>query len=58
MGRKLTAEEVNQRIIDFPNEGFDTCKCCDGVEPQGMMLSVDDDSFDLICKECDELHKD
>jgi hypothetical protein len=51
MGQKLSAEQIDQYIIDNPMEGFDHCAYCDGIEPQDEMLSFDDSDV-LICEEC------
>jgi hypothetical protein len=53
MGTKLSAEEIEQHTIDNPNEGFDQCSYCNGIEPQNSMLSFDT-TDDLICEECND----
>lgn len=54
MGKKLTAEEIGQHVIDNPSTGFDQCCKCQGVETQNSMKFKDEESpdFDLICDEC------
>ncbi|MHA1816820.1 MAG: hypothetical protein ACTSX1_12490 [Candidatus Heimdallarchaeaceae archaeon] len=55
MGKKLTAEQIGQQVINEPNTGFDQCNKCKGIEIQGVMSSLDEnnlDNFDLICDEC------
>ena len=55
MGKKLTAEEIGQYVIDNPSTGFDQCSKCQGVEVHGAMRNLDDSKpFDdeLICDEC------
>lgn len=58
MGKKLTAEEIGQQVIDEPNTGFDQCYKCQGIETQGAMSSLNEnsDDFDLICNECFEIN--
>lgn len=53
MGTKLSAEQIEQYIIDNPNEGFDHCNYCEGIEPQNSMLGFDT-TDDLICEECND----
>jgi len=53
MGQKLSASEIEQFAKDNPNTGFDTCKYCNGIEPQNDMLSFDDSDI-LICEECND----
>jgi len=54
MGKKLTAEEIGQKVINEPHRGFDQCSKCQGIETQGMMIpdskDLEDDS--LVCDEC------
>jgi hypothetical protein len=55
MGKKLTAEEIGQHVIDNPSTGFDQCSQCQGIETQGAMKDLDESKpFDdvLICDEC------
>jgi hypothetical protein len=55
MGKKLTAEEIGQHVIDNPSTGFDQCSQCQGIEAQGAMKDLDESKpFDdvLICDEC------
>ena len=53
MGQKLSASEIEQFAKENPNTGFDTCKYCNGIEPQNDMLSFDDSDV-LICEECSD----
>jgi len=54
MGKKLTAEEVGQKVINEPHRGFDQCSKCKGIESQGLMLPDSEDLEDdsLVCDEC------
>jgi len=56
MGKKLTVEEINEHSKN-PNQGFDNCSICNGVELAGSMNEVNKESFDLICSECVERAK-
>ena len=53
MGNKLSAEAIDIHIANHPNEGFDTCAYCGGIEPQNSMLGFDT-TYDLICEECND----
>lgn len=56
MGKKLTAADVAQHIIDHPMTGFDICSKCNEVETQNSMSSLNDsiNCTALICDECSE----
>jgi hypothetical protein len=53
MGNKLTETEIEEFVICNPNEGFDTCHYCNGVEQQNSMLSFDNSDV-IICEECND----
>jgi len=53
MGVKLTTMEIDELVINKPNEGFDNCDYCNGIEPQNTMLSFDN-SDTIICDECNQ----
>ena len=56
MGKKLTAEEIDKKVRENPNKGFDQCSNCQGIEVQGRM-HPDNEELDfssLICDECIE----
>lgn len=53
MGKKLTAEEIDQLSIDNPLDGFDICYQCNEVETQNSMLDIGE-SDRLICEECSD----
>jgi len=53
MGTKLDEKEIIALTYAKPNEGFDTCHYCNGIEPQNNMLGFDDSDI-LICEECNE----
>lgn len=57
MGTKLSVDTIKQLSIEKPNEGFDNCHFCKGVETQYSMHYIEtafnhDDI--LICDECQE----
>lgn len=57
MGKKLTAPEIGQHVIDNPSTGFDQCCKCQGIETQGAMKDLDDSepfADELICDECSD----
>ncbi len=53
MGTKLDEKEIIALTYARPNEGFDTCHYCNGVEPQNSMLGFDT-TDNLICEECNQ----
>lgn len=48
---KLSVEEIVELSKD-PNQGFDICCKCDCVQPYGTMQDLEEDSFNLVCKNC------
>lgn len=53
MGVKLDEKEIIALTLANPNEGFDNCTYCNGVEQQNSMQGFDD-SYTLICDECNQ----
>jgi len=57
MGKKLNIKEIETLISKNPNTVmFDRCVKCDGVEEYMSMESVDEETFDVICDECNNLN--
>jgi hypothetical protein len=50
---KLSTKEQNKIIKENPNQGFDICSKCNGVQLYGTMKDINEIDFDLICKECE-----
>lgn len=49
--KKLSVEEINE-LSKNPNQGFDNCSICGGVQLYGTMSAINELSEDLICEEC------
>ena len=52
MGKKLLELEIDKIIAEDNSQGFDTCCRCNGVELHMEMKELTEDSFLLICDEC------
>jgi hypothetical protein len=53
MGIKLDEKEIVALSLANPNEGFDNCTYCNGVERKNSMQGFDD-SDTIICDECNQ----
>lgn len=49
--KKLSVEEIEE-LSKNPNQGFDNCSVCGGVQVYGTMSAINELSEDLICEEC------
>ena len=55
---KLNEKQQIKIMKDNPTQGFDICSKCENVQLYGTMKDINQNDFDLICKECEEqLHK-
>lgn len=52
MGKKLLEVEIDNIIQEDNSQGFDTCCRCNGVELMGEQKELTEESFLLICDEC------
>ena len=52
MGKKLLEIDIQKAIEHDNSVGFDTCCRCNGVEYHMDMVELTEDSFLLICDEC------
>jgi len=50
--KKLTEEQIDKAIGEYPNVGFDICSVCNEVQEYGTMSDITEESFDLICDDC------
>ena len=49
---KLSDKEVKKISEESPNQAFDICSVCDGIELHGQMNEVNEVDWDLICDDC------
>ena len=49
---KLTEQQQKQIIKNSPNQLFDICSKCEGVQLYGTMEDINEIDFDLICNNC------
>tara|TARA_R110000751_G_scaffold264277_1_gene363381 strand:+ start:76 stop:276 length:201 start_codon:yes stop_codon:yes gene_type:complete len=49
---KINEEEQKKIILKNPNQGFDICSKCNGVQLYGSMKDINEIDFDLICNDC------
>ena len=55
MGKALTQADIDRLIKENPTtQMFDICCVCGKTEGYLEMRDVDDDTFDVICDECQE----
>tara|TARA_B100000073_G_scaffold248246_1_gene208581 strand:+ start:991 stop:1155 length:165 start_codon:yes stop_codon:yes gene_type:complete len=50
--KKLSDQEVKKISNENPNQAFDICSVCDGIELHGQMSDVNEVDWDLICDDC------
>jgi len=49
---KLTEQQQKQIMKNNPNQPFDICSKCGGVQLYGTMKDINEIDFDLICNDC------
>ena len=49
---KLTIKQQNKIMEEDPNQPFDICSKCEGVQLYGTMKDINEIDFDLICDDC------
>ena len=49
---KLTIKQQNKIMEENPNQPFDICSKCEGVQLYGTMKDINETDFDLICDDC------
>ena len=49
---KLTEQQQKQIMKNNPNQPFDICSKCEGVQLYGTMKDINEINFDLICNDC------
>ena len=49
---KLTEQRQKQIMKNNPNQPFDICSKCGGVQLYGTMKDINEIDFDLICNDC------
>ena len=50
--RKLSNKKIEKIIKEYPDQTFDICSVCDGVELHNQMNEINEVDWDLICDEC------
>jgi hypothetical protein len=49
---KLSDKKIEKIIKEYPDQTFDICSVCDGVELRNQMNEINEVDWDLICNEC------
>ncbi len=49
---KLLDNDIKNITKENPNQVFDICSVCDGIELHGQMNEVNEVDWDLICDDC------